>query len=297
MSYYLKHSTENKYFSFSEHTVDSVFILCLEDYLANPKCQFNEKERSLAQKWQTLFTQLFTQKGKYTYKKTVGHLGEVDSFNYILFTSTGFNINNNDTSCRLNEAQIKEYKDSLPSLIEYAKATEQLKKIIKSYFPNSYIYQSFESSFLDLDNPFSKATFKEILYLNNNFNPIEVSFSADFLSKNAYVSYVKEEYENGEEGFFSRKNSYGNVILSNISQAKLYDSVEILNREIGYLKGAILEVHVEVKKVVTNPNNYPNLEKAVSILEKEKLEKVLESYNDDEIQATFEKVQKKRNKI
>lgn len=96
---------------------------------------------------------------------------------------------------------------------------------------------------------------------------------------------------------FSRKNSYGNVILSNISQAKLYDSVEILNREIGYLKGAILEVHVEVKKVVTNPNNYPNLEKAVSILEKEKLEKVLESYNDDEIQATFEKVQKKRNKI
>lgn len=298
MSYYIKHSSENKFLSFGKYTIESTFIACLEYYLKQSNICFSDKEKQIAQKWLLLYPKFTLEKSSYSYVHKIEFLGEVDSFNYSTTLPLNFHINSNEPSCRLDELRVAEFKDNLDLIIDFAKTTEQLKKAIQKNFSKSHArsYESFEYVMCTLDMPFSKATMKEILYLQNNFNPIEVSFSTDYLSKNAYVSYVKESYGN-QEGFFSKKNSYGNLILSNLSQAKLYDSVDILKREIGYLNGSILEVHVEVKKVITNQDNNPNLEKAVAILEKEKLEKMLESYNDDEIQATFEKIQKKRNKI
>jgi hypothetical protein len=299
MTYYIKHSTENKYLSFGQYTIDSTFIACLEYYLKKSSALFNEKEKQIAQKWVSLYPKFSLEKSSYSYVQKIEFLGEVDSYHYSIIFPVNFNINSNEPSCRLNDSQLKDFQSNLDLIIDFAKTTEQLKKAIQKYFSksNARSYDSFEYVMCSLDMPFSKATMKEILYLQSNFNPVEVSFSTDYLSKSAYVSYVKESYGEAREGFFSKKNSYGNLILSNLSQAKLYDSIDILKREIGYLNGSILEVHVEVKKVITNQDNNPNLEKAVAILEKEKLEKVLESYNDEEIQSTFEKIQKKRNKI
>lgn len=297
MIYYIKHSIENKYFTFNLHKQCSLFLVCLQYYLDYTNCSFTEKERLIAEKWKTLFETLYVKKSGVNYTRKAGDLGQLSCFDYVAFMPQGFDLNNNKSSCRIDESQVKKLQNSLSTIIEYFKITEQLKKTIKKYFNKSYRYETLEYWLSDLNVPFSKATLKELTLLEKNFQVVEVNFSTDFLSTTAYVSYVKESYGQQKEGFYSRKNSYGANVLSNISQAKLYDSIEILKHEIGHLDGSILEVHVEVKKVITNQNNNANLEKAVAILEKEKLEKLLEHYSDDEIKKTFEQVQKKRNKI